>query len=184
MITVTPSWKLVAARSLVAILFGVVAFLWPSLTLSALAALFGVYTLLDGLLAVGLAARASSRAYAWAFGLEGILGIALGLAALVWTREAITFVVDVIGLWAIATGVLELVAARALRTLGMATTMLRVGGVLSLVLGFVVVTAPYASAIAFVVVLASYALTFGAAMLGHAIDLRRHERPLSFHIRV
>jgi uncharacterized membrane protein HdeD (DUF308 family) len=184
MIVITPSWKLVAARSVVALLFGVVAFLWPSLTLDALAALFGAYTLLDGLLAIGLAVRASSRAYLWAFGLEGQLGIALGFGALVWTRAAITFVVDVIGVWAIATGVLELVAARALRTLGMATTMLRVGGVLSLVLGFVIVTAPYASAVAFVIVLASYALTFGAAMLGHAIDLRRHERPMSLHIHV
>jgi len=169
------NWKLVAARGAAALLFGLVAFLWPSLTLGALAVLFGAYTLVDGLLAIGVGARSASTVHAWAFGLEGLLGIALGLVAMVWTREMITFVLYGIGLWALATGALELLAAHALRSLGPAGTMLRVGGVLSLLLGFVVIIAPYASAVAFVVVLASYALTFGAAMLGHALDLRRHE---------
>jgi uncharacterized membrane protein HdeD (DUF308 family) len=170
-----PSWKLVAARGGAALFFGVVAFVWPSITLSALAVLFGAYTLVDGALAISLAARAGSAAHAWAFGLEGLLGIALGLASMAWTRAAIMFVMYGIGLWAIVTGLLELLAAHALRALGTAPTMLRVGGVLSLLLGFAVIVAPYASAVAFVVVLASYALTFGAAMIGHALDLRRHE---------
>ncbi len=183
---VTPGWKLVAARGVVALLFGIVAFLWPSLTLSVLAMLFGAYTLVDGLITVGVGARSGSAAHAWTFGLEGLLGVALGLVAMLWTRSAITFVVYGVGLWAIATGGLELVAARALRAADGAGTMLRVGGLLSLLLGFVVIVAPYASAVAFGVVLASYTLTFGAAMLGHASDLRRHgpraaSRPVEAH---
>jgi uncharacterized membrane protein HdeD (DUF308 family) len=171
---VTPSWKLVAARGVVALLFGIVAFLWPALTLSALALLFGVYALVDGLLAIGVGARSGSSAHAWTFGLEGLLGVALGLVAIQWTHATITLVVYGFGLWAIATGTLELLAAHALRGSGAATTMLRVGGVLSLLLGVVVLVAPYGSAVAFLVVLASYALTFGAAMIGHAMDLRRY----------
>jgi uncharacterized membrane protein HdeD (DUF308 family) len=171
----TTNWKLVGARGVAALLFGFIAFLWPSLTLGALAMLFGAYTIVDGLLAIGIGARSASTAHAWTFGLEGLLGVALGLVAMGWTRAAITFVVYGIGPWALTTGALELLAARALRSLGPAATMLRVGGVLSLLLGFVVLLAPYASATAFVVVLASYELTFGAAMLGHSMDLRRHE---------
>ena len=171
---VTPSWRLIAARGLVALLFGLLAFVWPGVTLGALAVLFGVYALVDGLLAIGVGARSGSRAQAWTFGLEGLLGVAVGLVALLWTRAALTLVMSGFGLWALATGTLELLAAHALRGVGAAPTMLRVGGVLSLILGMVVLTAPYASAVAFVVVLASYALVFGAAMLGQAMDLRRH----------
>src|SRR5689334_13787086 len=141
---VAPSWTLVAARGIAALVFGFVAFLWPSLTLSALAMLFGAYTLVDGLLTVGVATGAVPSSHAWSFALEGLLGIAFGLAAMMWTRAAITLVVYGVGLWALATGALELLAARALRDFGGGARTLRIGGWLSLLLGIGVILAPYA----------------------------------------
>jgi uncharacterized membrane protein HdeD (DUF308 family) len=52
------SWKVLALRGLAGVLFGVIALLWPSITLVALVLLFGGYAMVDGLLALAAATRA------------------------------------------------------------------------------------------------------------------------------
>ena len=46
----THNWWLLALRGVAAILFGVIAFVWPGITLIGLTLLFGVYALVNGVL--------------------------------------------------------------------------------------------------------------------------------------
>ncbi len=46
------NWWAVAIRGLVAIIFGVLAFVWPSITLTVLVLFFGAYALVDGVFAI------------------------------------------------------------------------------------------------------------------------------------
>src|SRR3954466_5474041 len=73
-------WQLMALRGTLAILFGVVALLWPGITLLALALLFGAWALLDGISLLANAfrqGRAHARWQDWVPSLlAGLLGIA------------------------------------------------------------------------------------------------------------
>ncbi len=46
------NWWLLLLRGLAAIAFGVIAFFWPGITLVALTYLFGLYAIVDGVLAI------------------------------------------------------------------------------------------------------------------------------------
>ena len=46
------NWWAVSLRGVVAVLFGITAFVWPAITLITLALLFGAYALVDGIFAL------------------------------------------------------------------------------------------------------------------------------------
>src|ERR671918_522814 len=79
------SWSAIALRGLIALLFGVIVFTWPSLTLLALVLLFGSYALVDGIFAIIAAIQAGrQRRRWWPMLLEGIIGIAVGTLTFFW----------------------------------------------------------------------------------------------------
>jgi uncharacterized membrane protein HdeD (DUF308 family) len=59
------SWSAVALRGLVALLFGVMVFFWPGLTLLVLVLLFGSYVLVDGIFAIIAAIGAAGQRRRW-----------------------------------------------------------------------------------------------------------------------
>ena len=70
------NWWVLALRGVAAILFGVLAFIWPSLTVAALVILFGAYALVDGVFAiVGAVQHRHEHDRWWVLLLEGIAGL-------------------------------------------------------------------------------------------------------------
>ncbi len=167
------SWRSLAFRGAIALVFGLTALLWPGITLVMLVLLFGVYALFDGIVTVVLGTRNLAREHGWVVFLEGCAGVGLGLAVLLWTRVAAGLLVVLIALWAIGTGVLELIAAVRLRRELPEEVLLGIAGVVSVLLGLAILVRPSAGAIALVVLLGSYALIFGTSMLLQALRLRR-----------
>jgi uncharacterized membrane protein HdeD (DUF308 family) len=81
------NWWLVVLRGALAILFGLTAFVWPDVTWVVLVLMFGVYTLVDGLVTVGTGlSRAKDSPRWWAFLFEGLISIAAALVALIWPQ--------------------------------------------------------------------------------------------------
>src|SRR5262245_44190243 len=81
---VVEHWWVFAVRGVVAVLFGVLAFLWPGLTLAVLVLLWGAYALIDGVLALVSAFRTTND-HRWGLIFEGIVGIGAGVVAFIWT---------------------------------------------------------------------------------------------------
>jgi len=78
-------WWLIAARGILAIVFGILALFWPAPTMLVLVLLFGIFSFVDGIFAI--AAGTASRGYFkrwWALLLEGITGIAMGVLIFYW----------------------------------------------------------------------------------------------------
>lgn len=167
-----PNWKALLFRGLLGVLVGIVALLWPSITLAWLVLLFGVYALADGILALVAAVRRGAEGQRWILIVEGLVGILIGFAAFVWPGMTTLVLVDLIAFWAIFTGVLEISYAVRMRRELPGEFYLGLAGVASIVLGILMLAWPAAGAFAIVVMLGAYALIFGISMLVLAFRLR------------
>jgi uncharacterized membrane protein HdeD (DUF308 family) len=176
-IVLVRNWWALALRGALAVLFGIAAFLVPGLTVAFLIALFGVYALIDGVLAIVAGVKAAEHHER--FGsllLRGIAGIAAGIVAFIFPGPTAVILTLMIGAWAIVTGVLEIVAAVHLHR-AHGEWLLIVNGVLSVVFGLLLVVAPGLGLLTLVWIIGGYAILFGLIMLTLAFRLRaRHLR--------
>ncbi len=167
------NWRLHVLRGLIAIPFGVMALVWPQLTLGVLIILFGIYVILEGILALVVAARRRGRGYGWLFGLEGVLGIAVGGCAFAWPTLTAVVLLVFIAVWAILTGVIELTAAIQLRRVIQGEWVLGLAGLLSIVVGILLLANPGTGVLAAVWLIGLYAIVFGGLLTYLGLSLRR-----------
>src|SRR5512134_2184299 len=177
-ITLSRNWWLVVLRGVLAILFGVLAFVWPAITWLTLIIMFGVYAIVDGIVAIvtGLTRTKDSRRW-WVFLLEGLLGIAAGIVALVSPGLAALVLIYIIASWAIITGILEIAAAVRLRDEISNEWVLGLGGFVSMVLGVLLFVQPAAGGLAIIWIIAGYALIFGILLIILGFRLRSWKAP-------
>jgi uncharacterized membrane protein HdeD (DUF308 family) len=166
-------WWVIALRGLLAVLFGILAFAWPGMTLVVLIVLFGAYALVDGVLGLVAAFRGDPD-HRTALLLEGVVSVGAGLIAFVWPGQTALALAYIIAFWAILTGVLEIVEAVRLRRVIPNEWGLIIGGALSVLFGVVVAAAPGAGALALVWVIGAYAVVFGIALVAVSWRLRSH----------
>jgi uncharacterized membrane protein HdeD (DUF308 family) len=168
------NWWALALRAAAAIILGLIAFALPGATLTALVILFGVYAILDGILALVAAVRGLRTHDRWGAMLAaGIVGIAAGLIALTWPAIGALSLVYLVASWALLTGVLEIAMAVKLRRLITGEWLMIVGGVLSILLGFMFAAFPAVGATVFVWWLGAYAMVYGIVILALALRVRR-----------
>ncbi len=167
------NWWLIALRGVAAIIFGVLALVWPGITLLALTILFGAYALVDGFLAViaALTHHTGNRRW-WVVLLEGIAGIAAGILTFIWPGLSAFVLVLLIAAWAIVTGILEIWSAIELRRVIKNEWLLILSGLLSVVFGLLVAIFPGAGALAIVWLIGAYAIVFGVLFLILGFRLR------------
>jgi uncharacterized membrane protein HdeD (DUF308 family) len=166
-------WWTLAIRGLLAILFGIVAFAWPGVTLSILILLFGVYSLTDGLFAVGAAITAHREIRRWmSLLLEGMVGVGIGLITFFWPGITTLALLWLIGLWAILKGILEIGTAIEMRREITGEWLLILGGAISILFGIWLIASPVTGALAVVWLIGGYAFIFGLVMLVLALRLR------------
>jgi uncharacterized membrane protein HdeD (DUF308 family) len=168
------NWWLLALRGVAAILFGIGAFAWPSITLAVLVALFGAYALVDGIFSIVSAVRTGEQErHSWALLIEGALGVIAGLVTFVWPGITALALLLIIAFWAILTGLLEIVAAIRLRHEIRNEWLLGLSGIASLVFGLILAARPDAGVLAVIWIIGAYTLVFGVLMLALAFRLRR-----------
>src|SRR3954451_5125366 len=109
LVVLTRNWWTLVLRGVLAILFGLSAFLWPGLTLGALVLLFGAYAFADGAFAVtaALVGRTGGLPL-WAMLVEGLIGLAAGVATVLWPGITLFILLCLIAAWAVATGAFEI----------------------------------------------------------------------------
>jgi uncharacterized membrane protein HdeD (DUF308 family) len=166
-------WWVFALRGLFAIIFGVLALVWPETTLMALVLLFGAYALVDGIFAVvfGLASSGDNERW-WATLLEGVVGIIIGLLTFFWPGATTLAFLYLIAAWALVTGILEIVAAIQLRQLITNEWLMILSGILSIIFAVLLVVFPGAGALSLVWLIGAYAIFFGILLISFAFRLR------------
>ena len=170
---VARDWWVFAIRGIAAIVFGILAFIWPERTLTVLVFLFGAYVLVDGVALLVALARgdAEARRNAWAVGIMGVLGIVVGVATFVWPGLTALTLLYLVAFWAIATGAFQVIAAIALRRELEGEFWMALGGVASIVFGALLVASPGDGLITLVWLVGIWAIVFGVSNLGLAYRL-------------
>src|ERR1700704_2139141 len=109
-------WWILAVRGAAAVLFGILTFVAPQISLVTLVMLFGAYALVDGAFNLVLAFRGRGRLPRWGMLVaEGVSSIAAGVMTFMWPAITALVLLYIIAAWAMVTGVMEIVAAVRLR---------------------------------------------------------------------
>jgi uncharacterized membrane protein HdeD (DUF308 family) len=171
------NWWLQLLRGIAAISFGVLAFIWPGLTLLTLTILWGAYAIADGVLALWAAVSGKGREIAprWWLALIGIAGILAGLLAFVWPGITAQVLLVFIASWAIVTGVLQTWGAIQLRKEIEVEWMLALSGLLSVALGVALIARPGAGALVVIWLIGSFAILVGCIYISLALWLKKHK---------
>jgi uncharacterized membrane protein HdeD (DUF308 family) len=165
-----------AIRGAIATVLGIVAVVWPDITVGVAVALFAIYCFSDAItqLSATFGARRSAGGRA-ATVLLVIVDVAAAVVAIAYPGITAEVLVVVIGLWALVSGVLELAAAWRLRDADAGAGWLTFGGVLSVVVGVLLVVAPDIGALTIALVFGFYLLVYGVSLLIAAAITPRNE---------
>ncbi|APX75202.1 HdeD family acid-resistance protein [Achromobacter insolitus] len=169
-------WGWVALRGVVAILFGLMALLMPAITLSALVLVWGAFALVDGVLALvaGVRIRDNGKPL-WALIVVGLLGIAAGIVTFVYPGLTALVLLYIIAIWALVSGVFQIVAAIRFRKDIRNEWLLGLSGLVSILFGGMMIMQPGAGALALVWVIGLYAVFFGILLLVFSFRLKQHK---------
>jgi uncharacterized membrane protein HdeD (DUF308 family) len=151
----------VALRGVLAVIFGIIALRSPNVVAGAFVIVFAIYAFADGILDFTIAGQMGRAGRPWGWHVfEGLVSIALGVIALVYPAVTLVTVILLIGLRAIVMGILELVAAFSWEGTE-SRWLLGITGVLSILLGVLLLGSPVAGGAAILWTIGVYAIVFG-----------------------
>ncbi len=172
-LTLSHNWWVLLLRGCAAILFGGLAFATPGRSLESLVLLFGAFCLADGVMAAWTAIWHRRQAEnGWLLLIGGLLGIGVGLMTIFQPAVTALGLLLYVAVWAVSTGVVQLLTAIRLRHEIENERLLVVAGLASLALGALLMARPGSGALALVWLIASYAVVRGLLLVALALEVR------------
>ena len=166
-------WWLLALRGVFAILFGIVILAWPALTIEVLVIIYGVFALVGGILSmiIGLFTIGKYSNW-WVMFLEGVLGFIVGGIVLKWPAISLLLLVVIIGLWAIISGIIQIITAIFVRQEIKNEWLMGLSGLISLLFGLVILSWPISSIIVVSWLIGFYALLLGIFLIVFGFQIK------------
>jgi uncharacterized membrane protein HdeD (DUF308 family) len=165
-------WWATLIRGFGWILFGVALYARPGISLLALTFLFGFFAMVDGIANALSALAGQEHEHWWMVLLSGVLGILVGLVTFFNPGATTLTLLLFIAIWAIVTGIVEIVQAVQLRREIEGEVWLGLAGLLSVAFGVFLLMRPAAGALAVLWLIASYAIVFGTILVILAFEAR------------
>lgn len=158
-------WWMTALRGLFGILFGLVIMIWPGISLAILLTLFGIFSIFSGSFLLLLALQGRTVEGNWLLILEGCLGIGLGLLTLFRPQTTGIFLLAMVAVWAIITGIFQIGVALRLRREIENEWLLLSAGIASALFGLLLALRPVAGATAIMWLVGAYAISLGILLV-------------------
>ena len=165
---VARKWWVILLRGLIAIAFGAIALARPGLTLITLILIFGMYILADSITALWI----GGGTRLWPFVIIGVIGVLVGICTITYPGVTAVALLYVIALWSIVRGIGDLLTVLWWRSQTRSLAELIVGGLVSIVFGAWLLSAPARGALAVIWVIGLYAVLVGVLMTIFAFRLR------------
>ncbi|MDQ6767571.1 MAG: DUF308 domain-containing protein [Candidatus Eremiobacteraeota bacterium] len=168
------NWWTLALRGVIAILFGIAAFVWPSVTALAWVILLAAFAFVEGIFAL-------IAAFGWGLAggqrllmiLIGLFGLAVGIVAIKSPIIVAAAVVIWVAWWAILTGILSVVVAVEMRRVIQNEWLLVIGALLSIIFGVLLLWQPLAGILTLTWLFGFYAIIYGVVMLSLGFRLKK-----------
>jgi uncharacterized membrane protein HdeD (DUF308 family) len=156
-----PQHSVYALGGIVAILFGLIAVLWPHVTLALLVIFFGAFAIGHGVMSlIDMFNHMGRHETWWPSLIIGIISIVAGFYVLTNLTVSAIILALVIAVWALFVGVIEIVAA-----ISTGQLLMLVVGVLTVVFGLILLGHPHDGALALVFIIGAFAIVRGILML-------------------
>ena len=165
-------------RGVLALIVGVIAIAWPSVTILALVILFAVYAFLDAGLELARAFSSGRAGPVIGHLLLALLGLAAGVVALVWPSPTALVLTLVVGIWAVVGGLLGIFAGFGPGETAGTRTMFILTGLIWVAFGVVLFAHPDAGAVTLALLFGLFNLIAGGTMITQGIELRRTGKTL------
>jgi uncharacterized membrane protein HdeD (DUF308 family) len=172
-------------RSLLALALGVIAIVWPGVTIVSVVVIFAVAAFVS---AAGQGARAFASTTAGPVAghlLLAVLDVAAGVVALAWPGITAWALTIWIAAWAVVTGIMEFGLAFGARETAGERAMYGLGGLLTVALGLVLFARPGLGAVSLAEVVGLFLLGYGIWSLTLSVRVRHtaSEIPRTFGSR-
>jgi uncharacterized membrane protein HdeD (DUF308 family) len=165
------NWWLLLLRGLLAVAFGILLFTQPTISVAILITFFGAYALVDGVFSAFSAISQRKQKEHWILMLVGgLCGIAIGLITFYSPGITAMVLLFYIAIWAIITGVTQIIMAVKLRDEIQGEFWLGLAGLVSVAFGIYLIYNPSSGLQSVLWILAVYAVLFGFLMI--ALSLR------------
>ncbi|HEX6944766.1 MAG TPA: HdeD family acid-resistance protein [Casimicrobiaceae bacterium] len=169
------NWWVLVLRGVAAVLFGVMTFVWPVITIAVLVLMWGAYALVDGVFAViGSFKRGAGQAFPWWLFITGLAGVLAGVFTFVNPALTASALLLLIAAFCIVRGIMQIAAAIRLRDEIDHEWLMGIAGVLSAVFGVMVMIFPGAGAVAIVFWIGALAVAVGVLEIIVGIRLKGH----------
>ncbi len=174
---ITRNWWSFALNGLVALLYGILALTLPEGTLIVVARYTGIVILLTGLVFGLISFNRYKKGFNYGIMLLQTITLSLlGVLILVYTEETLSFFITLIGIWALITGILQLIALVNVSAGLSNKNFFLINAVVSLIFGLLLVINPFAMAKTLIVISGLLALFFGFVMIWFALNLRKLQK--------
>lgn len=166
-------WWVGVLQGVVALLFGIAAVFWPSLTLVTLVYLFSAFVLAWGIASVVEAILAiNHRSTWWMTLIFGFVGIGVGVYLVRHPDVSFNTLILLIGFTLIIRGIFDVLGAFVDQVTATGKVFWTIAGLAGILVGIIILTQPVAGGVAFVWILGLYALLVGPLMIALSFDLR------------
>jgi uncharacterized membrane protein HdeD (DUF308 family) len=165
-------WWLNLIRGLLALALGILMFSWPAIfTILVLVMFFSAYALVDGIISIVASFAHPKTPHRWWLFAGGIIGILAAIVIFSQPALATVFLLYFIAFWALFTGIFEIIYAAAQWKTLPGKGWLLVGGILSILIGIMLLSNPIAMVLALIWAIALYLVLFGIVLIMWAFIL-------------
>jgi|AGTN01.1.fsa_nt_gi Uncharacterized conserved protein len=169
-----PSWNVawwdILLRGIIAIAFGIALLFWPGISLKVFLLLFAAFAFFDGILM--LLQMVTIKDGRWLGRLlHGVIALAAAAAAVMMPGWTLLVIALLLGVYWIVTGILQIATAVDLRKVMKGELLLIAAGILSLIVGIILLVHPFVGLIALAQVIGIFSIASGIILMVLAAKL-------------
>jgi uncharacterized membrane protein HdeD (DUF308 family) len=172
------NWWSMTIRGVLFVLIGLICLLVPHITVITLMVYTGIVLIISGVVLMLSAYSAGKKGFKNALNwwmVEGIFDIIIGLLIAFNPVVTAKLFFVFLALWAMFLGAIRAISAYSSRDYSSGWKLQLLFGLLTFLLGLLLLTNPFSGAIALIVVLGTFLLFIGFLLLAKSFELKKHE---------